>query len=91
MLSSNPRRDHHAFILFVFVLAAMLLAPLPALSRLAMAAQDKVPTFEHADTNSDGYIDILEAKRFPTVRSNFGRADFNGDNRIDKVEFARAF
>ncbi|MGQ0651327.1 MAG: hypothetical protein ACT4P4_03510 [Betaproteobacteria bacterium] len=91
MLSSNARRDHHAFILFVFVLAAMLLAPLPALSRLAVAAKNQVPTFERADLNSDGYIDILEAKHFPAVRAGFGRADSNGDNRVDKVEFARAF
>jgi hypothetical protein len=69
----------------------MLLAPLPALSRLATAAKDQVPTFERADLNADGYIDILEAKRFPTVRASFGRADFNGDQRIDKVEYARAF
>jgi len=91
MLLSNSRRDHHSFILFVFVLAAMLLAPLPALSRFAMAAKDQVPTFDRADLNSDGYIDILEAKHFPVIRKSFGRADFNGDNRVDKVEFAKAF
>ena len=91
MLPSNSRREHHVYVLFVFVLAAMLLAPLPALSRLATAAQDRVPTFERADLNADGYIDILEAKRFPALRAGFGRADFNGDQRIDKVEYARAF
>ena len=87
----SSRRDQHVIVLFIFVLAAMLLAPLPALSRLAIASQDKVPTFDVADRNADGYIDILEAKRFPTIRTNFGRADFNGDQRIDKVEFGRAF
>lgn len=91
LLSRKAGRDHHVIVLFIFVLAAMLLAPLPALSRLAMASQDRAPAFELADRNADGYIDILEAKRFPALRTSFGRADFNGDQRIDKVEFARAF
>jgi len=78
-------------VMFLFLVCGLLLVPLPALSNMALAAKDRVPPFERADRNGDGYIDILEAKHFSAVRAAFGRADFNGDNRIDKVEYARAF
>lgn len=87
-----PRRSRiEVWLLFTFVIFGLLMAPLPSLSNMAIAAKDNVPLFDRADLNKDGYIDISEAGFFPALRRSFGRADFNGDNRIDKVEFARAF
>jgi hypothetical protein len=91
MMLSNPRRDHHAFVLFVFVLAAMLLAQLPWLSRAAIAAKQKTPHFEQVDVNRDGQIDAAEAAAWPVVAEGLARADRNGNGKIDKVEFGKAF
>jgi hypothetical protein len=91
MMLSNPRRDHHAFVLFFFVLAAMLLAPLPTLSRVAIASKQQTPFFEQVDRNRDGVIDAAEAAQWPVVAQAMARADRNGDGRIDKVEYGKAF
>jgi len=91
MLFSNPRRDHHAFVLFLFVLAALLLAPLPTLSRVLIAAKQQTPFFEQVDRNRDSTIDAQEAAAWPVVTQGFARADRNGDGKIDKVEFGKAF
>ena len=90
-MSAKRLDRNEMWVLFIFLICGLLLAPLPALSRMAVAAKDQVPPFERADRNADGYIDILEAKHFSALRAAFGRADFNGDSRIDKVEYARAF
>jgi EF hand len=46
--------------------------------------------FEDIDINGDGYINKSEAASVPGLMAVFDRADKNGDNKLDRVEFSAA-
>lgn len=87
----NAERDRSVFVVFVFLLATALLAPLPQLSRLAAASRPAHPTFAQLDRNTDGYLDERELAAVPGLAEALERLDRNGDGRLDRAEFARAF
>ena len=91
-MTYRPRQDRNVFVLFVFVAFSVLLAPLPHLTKHALA-QRVAPyhaSFEHLDRNGDGFIDRVEARGVPGLPAAFRMADANDDGGLDRGEYARA-
>jgi hypothetical protein len=82
-------RDRTAFVLFLSVLMAALLAALPLVAVRAAGGVAATPVFDLVDRNRDGYVDRAEGAAVPGLPGNFEKMDRNGDGRLDRVEFAR--
>ena len=92
MLLYDPQRDRSVFVVLLFIAGTALLAPLPALTSIAVATKVSAhPTFAQLDRNLDGYVDAAEAAALPALAEALPRLDRNGDGKLDKVEFAHFF
>jgi hypothetical protein len=72
-------------------LAALLLgvAMLPAYGGGRTPAADSAPAFGDFDTNKDNYLSLDEFKAQGKDELAFKAADINGDQQVDREEFAR--
>jgi hypothetical protein len=88
----DPQRDRSVFAVMVLIAGTALLAPLPALTHIAVASKTSWhPSFAQLDRNFDGYVDATEAAALPALAEALPRLDRNGDGKLDKIEFAHFF
>lgn len=96
-MNARLRQQRSTFLLFMGAVYVSLMAALPvvttnlAAARYAMNAPNGgQPTFEQLDRNHDGYVDRREAAALAGLDAVFDDADRRADDRLDKVEYAKA-
>jgi hypothetical protein len=93
-MTSSKARNRSAFGMLLAVSVVVLIAGVPLArhsSPSAAGGASAAPrTFEQLDRNGDGAIDRSEALKLPGLAIIFERADANGDERLNKVEYAQA-
>jgi hypothetical protein len=95
-IHAKQRRDRSAFVLLLVVCSLLLVLAVPLASQLpdkrsaAGGASAPVRTFEQLDRNADGSLERSEAVKLPGLAIIFERADADGDERLSKVEYAKA-
>ena len=65
-------------------------APLVSALEPASAGAGRGGSFLDADADGDGFVSAAEAARVSGLAPFFGRADANGDERLNRAEFYRA-
>jgi hypothetical protein len=89
-------RKHHGRQLFLGYLCAvwalvLMAAPLTfALEPAASGASSQREAFNAADADGDGVVSPAEAARVPGLSWAFGRADRDGNEKLDRAEYRRA-
>jgi hypothetical protein len=95
-IHAKQRRDRSAFVLLLVVSSLLLVLAVPLASQLpdqrsaAGGASAPLRTFEQLDRNADGSLERHEAVKLPGLAIIFERADADGDERLSKVEYAKA-
>lgn len=61
---------------------------MPTSPHQTQVLEGTTPTFSAYDTNGNGKISASEGKRDPQLESEWSQLDRNGDNHLDRAEFA---
>jgi Ca2+-binding EF-hand superfamily protein len=74
-------------VAFLALLAAVLLAPMPATAQAPLDTKERLDAFRKLDANEDGWISRTEAAARREVAAAFPGADKNRDGRLSFAEF----